>query len=101
MSPQQPNRPYLSVSDLATPLARPYLSISDITNSGLTSRTTLWREIKAGRLEAIQIGRSVRIPRESYNRWLDAHRVKADSRAVANRQSDDERPEQMSMPEVM
>lgn len=76
---------------------RPYLSLSDIINTGLTSRTTLWREIKAGRLEAIQIGRSVRIPRESFDRWLDAHRIKVEVRSVASRLSDDERLELMSL----
>ncbi|MBQ9315600.1 MAG: helix-turn-helix domain-containing protein [Atopobiaceae bacterium] len=76
---------------------RPYLTITDIVNTGLTSRTTLWREIKAGRLEAIQIGRSVRIPRESFDRWLDAHRIKVEVRSVASRLSDDERLELMSL----
>lgn len=76
---------------------RPYLTISDITKTGLTSRTTLWREIRAGRLEAIQIGRAVRIPRDAFERWYDAHRVKAEVASVAKSLTDSERLELMTL----
>lgn len=76
---------------------RPYLTITDIVNTGLTSRTTIWREIKRGHLDAIQIGRSVRIPRESFDRWVDAHRIKAEINDVVGKLTDDERLELMSM----
>lgn len=61
----------------ASTTTKPYLTISDICDMGLVSRTTIWREIKAGRLEAIRIGRAVRIPHEAFESWLDDHRVNA------------------------
>lgn len=54
---------------------RPYLSISEIVETGLMSRTTVWRQIHGGHLDAIKIGQTVRIPRESFEAFIEAHRI--------------------------
>jgi excisionase family DNA binding protein len=37
------------------------------------SRTSTWRLIKAGELEAVKLGRSVKVRRASLDRYLEAH----------------------------
>jgi excisionase family DNA binding protein len=37
------------------------------------SRTSTWRLVKAGELEAIKLGRSVKVRRASLDRYLEAH----------------------------
>ena len=58
---------------------RPYLSISVITETGLMSRSTVWRQIRDGHLEAIKIGQTVRIPREAFEAFIEAHRIGGDA----------------------
>jgi excisionase family DNA binding protein len=39
------------------------------------SRTSVWRAIKAGQLEAVKVGRSVRVRRTDLDEYLNHHRV--------------------------
>jgi excisionase family DNA binding protein len=44
--------------------------ITRLTNFG---RSTLYREVAAGRLRAVRIGRAVRVRRDDLEAWLDQH----------------------------
>lgn len=41
------------------------------------SRTSVWRAIKAGRLEAVKIGRSVRVRRADLDAYLNRQRFES------------------------
>ncbi len=62
MSPAQPEAPQREV-----PVYLDYVQVERL--YGL-SRTTTWRAIRDGQLEAARVGRSVRISRESLDRFM-------------------------------
>lgn len=47
-----------------------YLTIAEVARIARVSKMTVYREVHAGRLESVRIGRSFRIPEESVRRWL-------------------------------
>jgi excisionase family DNA binding protein len=47
-----------------------FLTIGEIARIARVSKMTVYREVHAGRLESVRIGRSFRIPEESVRRWL-------------------------------
>lgn len=51
-------------------LDRKSFTIADVTRETGTSRTTIYEEIKAGRLQARKLGRRTLILAEDYERWL-------------------------------
>lgn len=51
-----------------------FYSPSEIVALGVMSRTTIWRQINSGRLDAVQVGRSVRVSKESLQAFIDSHR---------------------------
>lgn len=56
-----------------TPKWGPYLTYSAAERYAGFSRSTLWRMLKRGDIEAIKVGASVRIVRESLDVYLVAH----------------------------
>lgn len=56
---------------------RAFLTVADLVAAGYGSRVTIWRHIKAGKLPAINRGRSVLIPRDEFERYLDSLRTDA------------------------
>lgn len=47
-----------------------FLTVGEIAQIARVSKMTVYREVHAGRLESVRIGRSFRIPEESVRRWL-------------------------------
>jgi excisionase family DNA binding protein len=47
-----------------------FLTIGEIARIARVSKMTVYREVHAGRLDSVRIGRSFRIPEESVRRWL-------------------------------
>ena len=47
-----------------------FLTIGEIARIARVSKMTVYREVHAGRLESVRIGRSFRIPAEAVSRWL-------------------------------
>ena len=47
----------------------------DVTGLTKFGRSTIYREIAAGRLRAVRIGRAVRVRRDDLDAWLDGHSV--------------------------
>jgi excisionase family DNA binding protein len=47
-----------------------FFTIGEIARIARVSKMTVYREVHAGRLESVRIGRSFRIPEESVRRWL-------------------------------
>ena len=45
----------------------------DVTGLTKFGRSTIYREIAAGRLRAVRIGRAVRVRRDDLEAWLDWH----------------------------
>ncbi len=43
-------------------MEKKFLSIEELADAGLGSRATIWRYIKQGKLPAIRLGRSYRVP---------------------------------------
>ncbi len=58
------------VQTTVQPEAAPYLRYADVERLYGLSRTTAWRAIRDGHLEAVRVGRSVRISRESLDRFM-------------------------------
>ncbi len=54
----------------AQPEAAPYLRYAEVERLFGLSRTTTWRAIRDGHLEAARVGRSVRISRESLDEFM-------------------------------
>ena len=53
-----------------------YYSINDLISAGFGSRTTIWRHIKYDGLPAYKFGNRVLIPREGFETFMEAHRIK-------------------------
>ena len=51
------------------------LTIADMVRLSKRSKSTILRDIKSGRLHAVKIGRSTRIPIESAERYLSGEDV--------------------------
>src|SRR5271170_459377 len=47
-----------------------YFTIGEIARIARVSKMTVYREVHAGKLDSVRIGRSFRIPEESARRWL-------------------------------
>jgi excisionase family DNA binding protein len=46
------------------------LTIADVMALSKLSRASVYREIDAGRLRVVKLGRSIRIPRAEFERWI-------------------------------
>lgn len=55
--------------------SKKYLTISEVVATGLMSRTTIWRQIKAGNLDSIKIGEATRIPVDALEEFIESHRT--------------------------
>ncbi|MBR3316021.1 MAG: helix-turn-helix domain-containing protein [Atopobiaceae bacterium] len=53
-----------------------FYTIKELINAGFGSRSTIYRHIKEDGLPAIKIGYRVLIPREPFEEFVNAHRVK-------------------------
>ena len=47
-----------------------FFTVGEIARIARVSKMTVYREVHAGRLDSVRIGRSFRIPEESVRRWL-------------------------------
>lgn len=56
-----------------TPKWGPYLTYSAAERYAGFARSTLWRMIKRGDIQAVKVGASVRIVRASLDAYLEAH----------------------------
>lgn len=56
-------------------LNKRYYTVSEIVRMGVMSRSTIWRQINAGKLEALKVGAAVRIPAEELERFISEHTV--------------------------
>lgn len=53
-----------------------FYTIKDLVNAGFGSRSTIYHHIKEDGLPACKFGYRVLIPREPFEAFLDAHRIK-------------------------
>lgn len=49
----------------------PFLTVAEVAGILRVSRMTVYRRIDAGEIEAIRVGRTVRVLRSSLQTWLD------------------------------
>lgn len=56
----------------ATVTESPYLDYSQAATYCNVDRTTIWRAVKTGRLQASGPGRAVRFHRDELDRWMDS-----------------------------
>ena len=61
-------------------VVRRYYTVTEIVDMGIMSRSTIWRQIKAGNLEALQVGSALRIPVDGLERFIAEHSVNRDPR---------------------
>ena len=55
----------------ATVVDSPYLTYEEAARYCNVERTTIWRAVKAGRLQASGPGMAVRFHRDALDRWMD------------------------------
>lgn len=60
----------------ATVTESPYLDYGQAAAYCNVDRTTIWRAVKAGRLQASGPGRAVRFHRDELDRWMDSRNRK-------------------------
>ncbi len=59
----------------AQPEAPPWLTYAQVERLYGLSRTTAWRAIRDGRLQAARVGRAVRISRDSLDAFMREHTI--------------------------
>ncbi|MBR3225003.1 MAG: helix-turn-helix domain-containing protein [Atopobiaceae bacterium] len=59
---------------------RRYYTVGEVVDMGVMSRSTIWRQIQAGNLEALQVGSALRIPVDGLERFIEAHTINRDPR---------------------
>jgi excisionase family DNA binding protein len=60
----------------ATVVEGPYLTYKEAARYCNVERTTIWRAVKAGRLQASGPGMAVRFHRDELDRWMDSRNRK-------------------------
>ena len=56
-----------------------FYTIKELVEAGFGSRSTIFRHIKYDGLPACKIGYRVLIPREPFEAFIDAHRIKSNA----------------------
>ena len=64
-------------------LTKRFYTVSEIVEMGVMSRSTIWRQIDAGKLEALKVGAAVRIPAKELERFIAEHTVNGHNDVVA------------------
>jgi excisionase family DNA binding protein len=60
----------------ATAVDSPYLTYEEAARYCNVERTTIWRAVKSGRLQACGPGMAVRFHRDELDRWMDSRNRK-------------------------
>ncbi len=68
-------------------MSEEYITPDEIAERFRVSRQAVYKWISEGKLEGLRFGRSVRVPRESLERFVEASRMSSETSKAAGRAS--------------